>query len=193
MDIRKLLFQYRSYVPIPFLAVMTIFAQPTIASFAAGLLLVLAGEYLRLWGVAIAGSETRTTDRVGGTFLVTTGPFAYVRNPLYLGNIVMYFGFGVMSMALFPWLPLIALVFFIWQYSLIIQLEEEHLAKKFGDDYQSYRKSVQRFVPTFRKYKAAFTPQPEISWKRGINSERRTLQAIVLLTGFIYVLWRVRG
>jgi len=193
MDIRKLLFQHRSFVPIPFLVVMTIFAQPTTASFVTGLLVVLGGEYLRLWGVAIAGSETRTTDRVGGTFLITTGPFAYVRNPLYLGNILMYFGFGVMSMALFPWLPLIALAFFTWQYSLIIQLEEEHLAERFGDDYRFYRTSVQRFVPTLKKYKAASAPQPEISWRRGLHSEKRTLQAVILLTGLIYVLWRVRG
>src|SRR5215831_1478475 len=97
MDIRQRLFQYRSYSPIPFLVVMIVFAHPTPLSLVTGGAMVLAGEFLRLWGVSIAGSETRTTGPVGGTFLITTGPFSYVRNPLYLGNMLMYIGAGVMA------------------------------------------------------------------------------------------------
>ena len=96
MDVRQRLFQYRSYTPIPFLLIMVFFAQPTRISLIVGLATILAGEGVRLWGVAIAGSETRTTGPVGGTFLVTTGPFAYVRNPLYVGNMLIYLGVGVM-------------------------------------------------------------------------------------------------
>jgi protein-S-isoprenylcysteine O-methyltransferase Ste14 len=87
---------------------MVWFAEPTILSMAAGFVLVCCGESLRFWGVSIAGSETRTTGKVGGTYLITNGPFAYVRNPLYVGNMLMYIGIGVMSMALFPWLLSIA-------------------------------------------------------------------------------------
>jgi len=193
MDIRERLFQYRSYIPFPFLCVMVIFAQPSLESMVAGLAAVFAGEFLRLWGVAIAGSETRTTDRVGGTFLVTTGPFAYVRNPLYLGNIIVYVGFGLMSFALFPWLPVLALVFFTWEYTMIVSLEEQHLAVKFEGQYERYRRSVPRFVPTLKRYIAENNPQPEIDWKRGFTSEKRTLQAITLLTAVVIVLWYVRG
>ncbi len=172
---------------------MAIFAQPSLESIATGLAAVVAGEFLRLWGVAIAGSETRTTDRVGGTFLITTGPFAYVRNPLYLGNIIVYVGFGVMSFALFPWLPALALVFFTWEYSMIVSLEEQHLAVKFEVQYERYRRSVPRFVPTLKKYVAENNPQPEIDWKRGFISEKRTLQAITLLTAAVFALWYIRG
>ena len=114
MNIRQTLFQYRGVIPIPFLIGMTYYAHPTLTSLVVGFAIVLSGESIRLWGVAIAGSETRTTDRVGGTYLVTTGPFGYVRNPLYVGNIMMYVGIGVMSMALFPWLQAGALFFFLW-------------------------------------------------------------------------------
>ena len=109
MHIRVLLSKYRSYTPIPFLLVMIWFAQPTILSLVAGCAVVLTGELIRFWGVSIAGAETRTTGTVGGTFLITNGPFSYVRNPLYVGNMMLYAGVGIMSMALFPWMLLLAI------------------------------------------------------------------------------------
>ena len=108
-DWRKLLFKYRSYTPIPFLLVMLVFARPTGSSMIVGFLLALLGESIRFWGVSYAGSETRTTGAVGGTQLVTSGPYSHVRNPLYLGNILLYVGIGIMSNALMPYLPLVAL------------------------------------------------------------------------------------
>ncbi len=180
MDVRQRLFELRSYTPIPFLLVMVIVARPTLWSLAGGFVLVALGELLRLWGVAIAGSETRTTGPVGGTFLITTGPFAYVRNPLYLGNLVMYFGIGMMSAV--PLLALAAIVFFFIQYSLIVSLEEEYLVKTFGEEFVRYCTEVRRFVPGLRRYRSESSRQPELDWKRGFVSERRTLQAIVLLT-----------
>ena len=104
-------FKYRSYTPIPFLVVMIFWATPNIWSLITGFIIAVSGELIRLWGVSYAGSETRTTI-VGGSLLVISGPFAYVRNPLYVGNILMYFGIGVMSYALFPFLQIFALFFF---------------------------------------------------------------------------------
>lgn len=191
MDIREKLFQYRSYTPIPFLILMIIFARPTLQSSLIGFVIVVLGEFLRLWGVAIAGSEMRTTGPVGATFLITTGPFAYVRNPLYLGNLVIYIGIGLMSNALFPWLTIIALAYFIFQYSLIVRLEEEHLFSAFGEEFQRYSSSVPRFFPTFTPYVGGSAVQPELDWLRGLQSERRTLQAIVLLLVILGIRWVV--
>lgn len=191
MDVRQRLFQYRSYTPIPFLIAMIVLARPTPASMLAGFAIVAAGELLRLWGVSIAGSETRTTGPVGGTYLVTRGPFAYVRNPLYLGNILMYLGLGIMSSAL--WLSAVALTYFFWQYSLIVSLEEEYLVRTFNDEFIRYCASVPRFVPTLRKYPAGSNPQPEPDVRRGLRSEKRTLQAIAILTLLLFVIWRARG
>ena len=69
-----------------------------------GFAVIALGEFSRLWGVAIAGSETRTTGPVGGTYLITRGPFAYVRNPLYVGNMLLYSGVGVMAKLTLIWL-----------------------------------------------------------------------------------------
>jgi protein-S-isoprenylcysteine O-methyltransferase Ste14 len=193
MDFRLRLFRYRSYTPIPFLIVMLIFAAPTISSLVIGFCIVVTGEALRLWGVAIAGSETRTTGAVGGTYLITSGPFGYIRNPLYVGNMLMYFGVGIMSYALFPWLPLIALVYFLFQYSLIVSSEEEYLLKTFKQDFAKYCEAVPRFFPTGTRFSGATHTQPEIDWKRGLVSEKRTMQAITLITVCLVVIWAVRN
>lgn len=158
------------------------FARPTIASMVCGFVLLAGGEAIRFWGVSIAGSETRTTGKVGGTFLITNGPFAYVRNPLYVGNMLMYAGVGVMSWALFPWLLLVAVAWFYVQYYLIVTQEEEYLGKQFGKAYEEYESAVGRFFPRFKRYIAAQPPPKHVSAREGLASERRTLQAIILVT-----------
>jgi protein-S-isoprenylcysteine O-methyltransferase Ste14 len=191
MNLGQTLFEYRSYTPLPFVLVMMYFAQPTIVSMVIGMMIVFAGEFFRLWGVSIAGSETRTTGPVGGTFLITTGPFAYVRNPLYVGNMLIYTGFGVMSLALFPWLTMMALGFFLFQYNMIVQNEERYLAERFRDEYENYRRCVPKFFPSWKRYHGGKNEQPALEWKRGLDSEKRTLQAIVLLTVVLVIRWMV--
>lgn len=193
MDIRLRLFRYRSYTPLPFLIAIFIFARPNLQTLIVGFLLVLIGEGIRLWGASIIGSETRTTGQVGGTYLITTGPFAYVRNPLYLGNLFLYLGVGVMSNALFPWFVVVAVALFFIQYYLIVTLEEEYLAKTFGLAFEEYASRVRRFVPHLRSYRASSTAQITGDVNRGLRSEKRTLQAIVLISLGLVVLWQVRS
>jgi len=193
MDIRLKLFRYRSYTPLPFLLVMFVFAHPTLQSLLIGFLIMLTGESVRLWGVSIVGSETRTTGAAGGTNLITTGPFAYVRNPLYLGNMMLYFGIGVMSNALFPWFVVAGIVLFFIQYYLIVTTEEEYLAKTFGLAFEDYARHVRRFLPGLRKYDTHSNSQTKGNFQRGLRSEKRTLQALFLLSLALIVLWQVRS
>jgi protein-S-isoprenylcysteine O-methyltransferase Ste14 len=178
-DFRQKIFSYRSYTPIPFLIVMLIFAEPTLWSLLIGFLIALVGELIRFWGVGYAGGETRTTGPVGGSKLVTNGPYAYVRNPLYLGNMLMYLGFGVMSMALFPYFQIIGLIYFFVQYYLIVTLEEDYLSRAFPDEYALYIKHVPRFIPRLKRYEFASNFKFDI--KEALRSERRTLQAFFLV------------
>lgn len=172
---------------------MVIFASPSVLSMVVGFAIVVTGEWIRLWGVAIAGSETRTTGPVGGTYLITRGPFAYVRNPLYVGNMMMYVGVGIMSNALFPWLPIVALCYFLFQYSQIVSLEEEYLKRTFAVPYEEYCRHVPRFFPALRKYSSGDHEQPSLNWRRGLASEKRTLQAITILALVIVTIWSYRG
>ncbi len=177
---------------MPFIIIMLVFQEPSLLSIVIGFLLVLTGELMRFWGVSYAGSSTRTTSTVGAKKLIVSGAFAHTRNPLYLGNILIYTGIGVMSMALTPYLPIIAVLFFSFQYYLIVKEEEEFLIKTFGDKYIKYKKSVPKFVPSLNPYISEDSNEQEFRPKAGLKSERRTLQAITVITIIIILTYILR-
>ena len=188
-EISEKIFSYRSYTPIPFLILMIAFAKPTAETLIIGFVIALIGELFRYWGVAYAGSETRTTGSVGGTYLVVSGAFAHVRNPLYLGNILLYTGIGIMSNALFPYLQIIALVWFYFQYRIIIDAEEKYLSAAFGEKYEAYKKAVPRLIPSLKKYENPGIEQPPLNLKAGLRSEKRTLQAFVSVIVILLIIF----
>ncbi len=192
-NISNIFFKYRSYTPIPFLLLMLIFAEPSIMSITIGFAIAISGEFMRFWGVSWAGSETRTTGEVGGTYLIISGPFAFVRNPLYVGNILLYTGIGIMSWSLFPYLQITTVMFFAVQYHFIVLEEEKYLKEKFGEDYKKYVNNVPRFISRFTPYKDAIIEQPPYNPKAGVKSENRTLQAFTLISLIIVIIWIVKN
>jgi protein-S-isoprenylcysteine O-methyltransferase Ste14 len=190
VTLNQFLFRNRSYTPIPFLVAMCILAQPNPVSMVAGFLVLSAGELIRAWGVFYVGSETRVTHQVGASRLVTSGAFGHVRNPLYTGNILIYVGVGIMANAWTPWLQCIALVFFIFQYSLIVREEERFLLKEFGEEYRRYCEEVPRFAFRIKQYRS--TGGNIIDWKAGWASETRSLQAIAVVVAVIVTIWMIR-
>lgn len=186
-DLRDRLFTLRSYTPIPFLVIGLIFGEPTITSLVAGFVTSLIGESIRFWGVGHATSETRVTGNVGASRLVVSGPFGYVRNPLYVGNMLLYTGFGVM--ANLPWLIVLTLAWFAFQYYMIVSREEEFLAGKFGAEYDTYRRNVPKFIPRLTPYERG--KDVVIQWGIALRSERRTFQAffiaLLLMVGRMWV------
>ncbi len=188
MTINQFFFRNRSYTPIPWLLVMVVFARPEPWSLITGFLIAALGEFTRASGVFYVGSETRVTGEVGASRLVTSGPFAHVRNPLYLGNMLMYLGIGIMSLALFPWLQIAAFLFFLLQYILIVLEEERFLREKFGDEYRRYTEMVPRFIPRLTA-SSEHRGTAHIDWKAGWRSETRTLQALGLTSLLILIIW----
>ncbi|HTP80899.1 MAG TPA: methyltransferase [Bacteroidota bacterium] len=187
---RKKLFRFRSYTPIPFIIVMLVFARPSTRSVVTGMTMAVTGEAIRFWGVAYAGSLTRVTGGVGAPEVIVAGPFSFVRNPLYVGNVLMYVGFGVASYALWPWLPALALLFFLFQYRAIVSLEEEFLEKEFGAAYLEYRKNVPRFIPRPVPYRSPAQEGQTPRWNEALRSEKRTLQAFLTVSALLLVLWQ---
>lgn len=143
---------------------------------------------MRFWGVAYAGSLTRVT-KVGAPEVVMAGPYAYLRNPLYIGNLLMYVGIGVMSNAMLPWLPVVAGAFFVFQYAMIVSLEEEFLEKEFGAGFLEYKKNVPRFIPRLSPYESPVQAHQNPHWSEALRSERRTFQALGIVTLILLVLW----
>jgi protein-S-isoprenylcysteine O-methyltransferase Ste14 len=182
------LFKKRTSIPVP-LALALLLIPPSSAATslstrlsALGVLVVAIGELLRLWGVHHIGVISRTrSDRLGP--LIDTGPFSLVRNPLYLGNILLWVGFAVS--ARLAWVaPLIVLLLGL-EYHAIVRWEEQLLATRIGAPYVDYTRRVPRWLPTLGAPKnlagaAAF------SWADTIRSERGTLIAIVV--GYL-LLW----
>jgi protein-S-isoprenylcysteine O-methyltransferase Ste14 len=192
MNLGKFFFKYRSYTPLPFLILMILYSNPNIYSMIFGFVFVVIGEFIRIWANSWAGSETRTTGGVGGTFLIVSGPYAYVRNPLYIGNVIIYFGLGIMSNAVFPYLQIIALAYFLFQYYEIVKEEESFLKTKFGDNYKDYCQKVNRFLPKLKKYVNQEIEQPEFSWKKGLSSESRSIQASLSIIAILALIWIIR-
>ena len=126
---------------------MRTFFQALTLTILAGVALTVLGELVRIWGVRHIGVISRTrSDRLGP--LVGTGPFAYVRNPLYLGNIALWTGFALT--ARLPWLaPVIASALAL-VYHAIVRWEEGLLDARLGAAYREYAARTPRWLPRAR-------------------------------------------
>jgi len=178
-------FRARSVTPIGILAAALLWPTPgglTAARLAGAAALLVAGEALRLWAVGVAGKLTRTRgSNVKG--LVTSGPFGFVRNPLYLGNFAIAGGVAVLSKV--GWLLWAMPLLFALQYAAIVAWEERVLAQAFGEAYDDYRRGVRRWVPSPRRYRGAAGP----AWAAGIawRSERDTLVGLAAVVALLVV------
>jgi len=180
-NLGRFFFQIRSFTPIPLIIILIIFANPSLFSSGVGFIILIFGELLRFWAVGYAGATTRARTMGVARQLVLVGPYAYVRNPLYLGNFLLSLGVCIISGVY--WMILLLLFGFMLQYLPIILAEEEHLRKECGKVYDEYFASVPRFIPRIRPYKSA--SQHDFSVKRALKSERRTSTSIVLVTALV--------
>ena len=181
--IGTLFFKIRSFTPIPFILALLYFAEPMGTTVVVGTLFIAGGEFLRIWAVGYAGASTRARTLGTARDLVTTGPYRYVRNPLYLGNFLL--SLGVCLVANVYWLIAVLAIGYCCQYLPIIAIEEAYLLESCGQVYQTYREQVPRLIPQFLPY-----PEPsphDFSLTRALKSEKRTLTAIVCVMGLIFV------
>ena len=178
------LFRHRTSLPLPIAAVLFVVPAETSNHLLPwiGGTLVVAAELLRLWAVRHIGAISRTrSDRLGP--LVDSGPFALVRNPLYLANIGLWVGFALS--ARLPWLaPVLACVLAI-EYHAIVRWEEQLLESRFRDDYRAYAARVPRWM-SVRKPRRPGRREIAFPWRDAFFSERGTLMAIA--AGFL-LLW----
>lgn len=185
------LFRHRTSIPVP-VALGLLFLRVGEASFSwtlilGGAVLTLAGELIRLWAVQHIGVISRTrSERLGP--LVDSGPFGIVRNPLYVGNILIWVGFAVTARLV--WLAPVVLVLLALEYHAIVRWEERLLESRIGDAYRDYLTRVPRWMPGFgrngRKGRDDGRERSGFSWSETFFSERGTLIAIA--SGYL-LLW----
>ncbi len=139
------LFRNRGYVPLPLLLVpISPSVSLTPAWWTVALMLIVAGEALRIAGVAAAGPETRRRTRAVQR-LVTYGAFAWTRNPLYTGNCLVWTGFALLSGD--PRFVGVAVLLFAAVYACIVRYEEAVLESIFGETYLVYKRRTPRWLP----------------------------------------------
>jgi protein-S-isoprenylcysteine O-methyltransferase Ste14 len=135
----------RSWLPVPFLLVALLApGHATAVNWIIGAILIVIGEWIRLAGVAAAGTVTRRRSR-NVQRLVTYGIFRWVRNPLYVGNFAIWMGFVVISGVL--WFLPLAIVIFAVEYTFIVAYEEGVLESIFGAEYLAYKRTTPRWIP----------------------------------------------
>jgi protein-S-isoprenylcysteine O-methyltransferase Ste14 len=181
------LFERRTLIPIPLAAPLLLLrvgeSPPSAALLVGGAVLITIGELTRLWAVHHIGVISRTrSDRLGP--LVATGPFAIVRNPLYLGNVTLWVGFAVLSRML--WMTPVVVAVLGFEYHAIVRWEEQLLESRLGDRYRAYAAEVPRWLPRPNAAPGRAPDAPH-SWRHTFFSERGTLIAIALGCALLWV------
>jgi protein-S-isoprenylcysteine O-methyltransferase Ste14 len=178
--IGSILFRHRGWLPVPFLLVpLLAHGTPDAMNWVLGILLIVVGEAIRLSGVAAAGTVTRRRSRTVQR-LVTYGIFAWMRNPLYVGNFLIWMGFNVISDVL--WFLPVAILLFAIEYTLIVRYEEGVLESIFGAEYLGYKDRTSRWFPR----PPADDEEGEHHWAEAWRSEVSTfLQYAVITALFI--------
>ncbi len=176
-QIGAVLFRHRGWLPLLFLGIPLVMPGTTSPfRWEVGVALIIIGESVRLAGVAAAGTVTRRRSR-GVQRLVTYGIFAWARNPLYIGNFLIWMGFVTISGVL--WFLPIAVLLFALEYELIVRYEEGVLESIFGREYLDYKQETPRWIPRPPRGEQAVA---EYHWGEAFKSEISTfLQYAVLL------------
>ncbi|SRR5579871_572447 len=127
----------RIRVPLGFALAVIYFwlARPTWRSLLLGLILIVPGLLVR----ALASGHVRKNEA-----LATSGPYAYTRNPLYLGSLLIGIGFAIAARS--AWIGLALVVMFFAIYLPVIRDEEAFLRTKFPE-FEEYARQVPRMLP----------------------------------------------
>ena len=153
-----------------------------------GLFVTILGQAIRGATIGLAYIIRGGKDKkVYAEELVTSGIFNHCRNPLYVGNILMLLGVGILSNSLIYVGVIMPLFLFIYQ--AIVLAEENFLRNKFGAAFDAYCKRVNRWFPSLKGIGDSFAAM-EFNWKRWILKEYNTqfvwMAGIVLILLFRY-------
>lgn len=168
-------FVARLRVPSGFLLVAAFawFANPSARSLAFGPPLSAAGLVLRAWA---AGHLAKNQQ------LITSGPYAYVRNPLYLGTLVVAAGLAIACRSL--GLAVLFALAFLFIYLPVIMLEEQHLGELFPE-FEQYAATVPSLFP----YSKPASSGSRFSW--ALYRKNQEYQALLgFMAGLAWLIWR---
>jgi protein-S-isoprenylcysteine O-methyltransferase Ste14 len=196
ITVGQFFFKYRDYLfPLVFLPVALgteprmLFDDPRADRWldALGLLLIAAGQGLRAcvigWCFIERGGRQK---RVHASKLLQAGVFAWSRNPLYVGNLLIVTGLVLVHNG--TWMYVVLIPFFVLVYVSIVAAEESFLRRQFGAEYAEYCRRVPRFLPNPRGVHRSLE-KCSFDWRRIVRLEHSTTFAS--LTALLLILaWK---
>jgi protein-S-isoprenylcysteine O-methyltransferase Ste14 len=180
-------FRWRSYLPLVmagiFIPALIYFRYPfqnpglNLAWDLGCLAISLLGQGLRFFTVGFVprGTSGRNTLAQVAETLNTSGMYAVVRNPLYLGNLIIWVGLSLFMKSL--WFTAIIILFFTIFYERIIFTEEVFLREKFGDAFLKWADKTPAMIPRFRNWSPPALP---FSWKSALKREYGSFFAVIV-------------
>jgi len=136
-------------------APFVLLADPTPGSWGGGAALALLGLLVRGWAAGCVEKDRR---------LCVVGPYAFTRNPLYLGSLLLGAGAAIAGRS-WLWALLLALLL-ASSYPRVIRVEETRLAERFGGAFAEYRDRVPRYLPRIRPWRGGGAAEGRFSPRR---------------------------
>lgn len=175
--------RWRVRLGYPLAVIVLWFARPTPKTILAGAVIGTVG----LWVRARAAGHLHKQQ-----VLTVTGPYAYTRNPLYLGSFILVIGAAVAAYSLVS--TVILFCYFALFYSVVMRREERELQQHHGDAFQEYARSVPLFFPRFTPAKPSTeNPGPFSMAQYKKNREYRAAVGFLLLLLVFLVIWGLRS
>jgi protein-S-isoprenylcysteine O-methyltransferase Ste14 len=194
IPVGTIVFANRLLLGLFVVAIAAFFVRPAISGSAEecivkgiSTILVIAGVVLRAWAAGCAGNHTRTSNIEAGK-LATNGPYAFVRNPIYLGSIVL--GVGMVGIVGDWRLSPLCFGTFAALYFVIIPAEEEFLKREYPLEYKVYCRNVRRLLPRFTPWAGA--NRTPFAWQPALR-EWQTVIILVSILAFLFGVALLRG
>ena len=194
MDKEKIIFRARGPVYTHFALVILLFyvifwdLKSGIVQVISGGVLIILGEFIRIWCASYIGTCGRAMS-LDVKRLRVSGPYSFVRNPIYIGNFIWSAGLAVL--ANFPYVIPYFWACLIILYISIIPYEEKYLADTFGEEYKNYSSKVNRIIPVFGKKRNKEKSEYEI--RLGLKNEIHVIIYLVISTAVFITLTAIRG
>jgi protein-S-isoprenylcysteine O-methyltransferase Ste14 len=175
--IRKLQYHEasRQWFAVLFVLLVSWLGQPKLELLYAGLVLIIIGEAIRMW----ASGHVKKNK-----ILATDGPYAFVRHPLYVGNILVVAGFALAS-GLW-WSPILMVALLLFYYPAAISYEDNKLHKYFGEQWENWSRNIHALIPSFRN--RAGSTSSHWSLKQSLMQNGEPI-IVAYLIGCLYMLY----
>ena len=154
---------------------------------AAGIAIALAGASFRMAVIGYAYIQRGGKDgKIHADRLVVRGFYAHTRNPMYVGNFLITVGMSLIYGSV--WAYGIVIPFFAFVYLSIVVAEEAYLLDRFGSDYETFTKRVNRFLPALRGIRKSLR-EFRFDWKKALRKDYGTASGT--LSGILFlIVWK---